>query len=124
MQDEQQDNPSSADAIEAAREDICLIAERDIRSDKATLARVMRAALAVEGDVATGELDGGLRGVAAEFASPMLHSLAAKGDWATKVNSMVDGFGATSVGMEASGMTDEQIERVRGELRGPRPTRP
>ena len=111
-----QDNPSSADAIESAREDICLIAERDIRSDKATLARVMRAALAVEANVATSELDGGLRGVAAEFASPMLHSLAAKGDWATKVNSMVDGFGATSVGMEMSGMTDEQIERVRGEL--------
>lgn len=111
-----QDNPSSADAIDAAREDICLIAERDIRADKATLRRVVRAALAVETNVSTDELEDALFDVEPDFASPNLHSIGAKADWATKVESMVPGFGATKVGLEMVGLTDAQIERVRGEL--------
>lgn len=111
-----QDNPSSAEAIDAAREDICLIAERDIRADKATLRRVVRAALAVETNVTTDELDEATFGVEPDFASPNLHSIGARADWATKVESMVPGFGATTPGLEMVGLTDAQIERVRGEL--------
>jgi hypothetical protein len=52
-----QDNPSSAEAIQAAREDICLVAERDIEADKATLRRVMQAAMSVEKNTTVDMLD-------------------------------------------------------------------
>lgn len=112
-----QDNPSSAEAIQAAREDICLVAERDIAADKATLRKVALAAMAVEENTSIAGLGDAERSVMAEFESPMLYSMSSRADWATKVNSMVDGFGETSVGLEMSGLSDGQIRRVSGELK-------
>ncbi|ACV22580.1 Phage portal protein, SPP1 Gp6-like [Slackia heliotrinireducens] len=87
-----QDNPSSAEAIQAAREDICLVAERDIEADKATLRRVLRAAMAIEKNVTVDELDPADAGVMASFASPMLYSLAARTDSALKIATVDEGF--------------------------------
>jgi hypothetical protein len=70
-----QDNPSSAEAIQSGREDICLIAQRDIAADKATLRRVMHAAVAIETNMTTDKLDEGLRGIEAKFSDPILHTL-------------------------------------------------
>ena len=88
-----QDNPSSAEAIQAAREDICLIAERDIEADKSTIARVAKAALAIEMNTTTDKLAG--VDVLSEFASPMLYSLAARTDSAMKIASIDGGFAGT-----------------------------
>ena len=107
-----QDNPSSAEAIGAAREDICLIAERDIRADKATLRRVCRAALAVERNVPTDELPDADAGVIATFEQPMLNSLAARADAVLKVNSMDEGFAKTPVGREMLGFDEQTIARL------------
>lgn len=110
-----QDNPSSADAIEAAREDICLIAERDADEDKQTLARVMRAAMAIELNTTTDDLSD--IDIIAKFENPMLHSLPAKADWAVKVASMREGFGGTDVAARMVGLDEADLAKVRLEER-------
>lgn len=110
-----QDNPSSADAISAAREDICLIAERDAEADKRTLERVARAAMAVESNTTTAKLED--VDIIAKFGNPMLASLPAKADWAVKVASMRDGFGGTDVAARMVGLDEADLAKVRLEER-------
>ena len=110
-----QDNPSSAEAIGAAREDICLIAERDIEEDSATLERVARAALAVESNTTTDRLED--INIIAKFKNPMLHSMAEKADWAVKVSTLRPGFGETDVAAKMVGMDEADLASVRSEER-------
>ena len=110
----EQDNPSSAEAIQVAREDICLAAERDTEADKATMRRVVRAALAVEGNTTTDRL-GPEGDVMPKFASPMLHSLSAKADWVTKVNSVREGFGGTDVAALMMGIDEADLPGVKSD---------
>lgn len=110
-----QDNPSSAEAIESAREDICKIAERDIKADQSTLKRVMRAAMAIELNTTTDELDEGLRQVQAKFEPPMLYSLASRADWATKVNSIRPNFGATDTAARMVGIDDAELDELKAQ---------
>ena len=108
-----QDNPSSAEAIGAAREDICLIAERDIEADRATLRRVCSAALAVERNVTIDQLTDGDRGVLASYWSPMLNSLAAKTDAALKIATVDDAFAASDEFYRMVGMDDAAVAALR-----------
>lgn len=110
-----QDNPSSAEAIAAAREDICLIAARDIEQDRRTLERVVRAAVAVRRNTTTERLDEGTRAIRAKFAKPMLFSDAARADWATKVASIRPGFGETDVCARMVGIDDADLESVKSD---------
>ena len=110
-----QDNPSSAEAIQTGREDIALIAARDIEADRRTLRRVMRAALAIEHNTTTDELDESLRDVQAEFEDPILHTLGERSDWALKVNAMRPGFGQTDVAANAVGIDDSKLGRLKVE---------
>jgi len=110
-----QDNPSSAEAIGASREDICLIAQRDIDEDRRTLERVMRAAVAVEQNTTTDRLDEGTRGIRASFADPLIHSRAEMADWAVKINSMRPTFGATDVAARMVGIDDADLESVKSD---------
>ena len=110
-----QDNPSSAEAIGAAREDICLVAERGIEDDKRTLARVLRAALAVERNTTTGNLEG--VDVLARFASPMINSLAARTDSAMKVASIDGGFAGSDEFYEMVGFDEATVEKLAADRR-------
>ena len=110
-----QDNPSSADAIQAAREDICLVAERDIEADKATLRRVCRAALAVDRNCAVADLPEVDADVMARFAPPMLNSLAARTDAALKIASVDEGFAGSAVFHEMVGMDEATIAQLESE---------
>ena len=110
-----QDNPSSAEAIGAAREDICLIASRDIEQDKRTLAKVIRAAIAIGRNTTVERLDEDVLGIKASFAKPMLYSDAARADWATKVNSIRPGFGQTDVAARMVGIDDADLESVKSD---------
>jgi len=110
-----QDNPSSAEAIQASREDICLLAERDIKSDKATLRRVCQAALAVERNVTVAELDEGDADVMAQFDSPILYSLPARTDSAMKIASVDEGFAGSTPFREMVGMDESTIARLESE---------
>ena len=110
-----QDNPSSAEAIGAAREDICLIAERDIEADRATLRRVCAAALAVERNVTTDQLPEGDRAVLASYDQPMLNSLAARTDAALKIASVDSAFGGGDTFYEMVGMDEAAIASIRAD---------
>ncbi len=107
-----QDNPSSAEAIQAAREDICLIAEDDIMADKAALTRVARMAMRVENggrDLTPEQL-----GVRPHFKSPMLNSVAASADAALKIASVDEGFGGSREFYEMQGFDSDRIDRIMG----------
>ena len=110
-----QDNPSSAEAIGASREDICLIAQRDIEADRKTIERVMRAALAVERNVTTDQLDERDRSITASFADPLIHSRSEMADWVVKVNAVRPGFGQTDVAARMVGISDADLESVKSD---------
>ena len=106
------DNPSSADAIQAAREDICLVAEDDIAADKWTLRRVAMCALAVNEGIATDQLTDHQKSVSAHFANPTIPSLNARASFVQTVSGIDDGFGKSSVGREMLGFDAATIARL------------
>lgn len=108
-------NPSSADAIEAAREDICLIANQDIRRDTEVLERVTRSALAVRLGTTTDGLPEDLASVTAHFRNPARTSTAEAADAALKVASVDDGFAGSDVFYEMFDFDPADIARVRSE---------
>ena len=107
-----QDNPASAEAIQAAREDICLVAERDMESDKPTLRRVCRAALAVESNTTSDKVDAD---VLVRFEQPLLNSMSARADWATKVSSVRPGFGDTDVAARMMGIDEADLPSIKSD---------
>ncbi|MBQ9147797.1 MAG: phage portal protein [Rikenellaceae bacterium] len=112
-----QDNPSSAEAIQAAREDICLIAERDIEADKSTLRRVCQAAMAIEKNTTVDALDPADADIMASFASPMLNSLAARTDSALKIASVDQGFAGSDEFHKMVGMDEATRAAIKSEQR-------
>lgn len=110
-----QDNPSSAEAIGASREDICLVAQRDIDEDRRTLERVVRAALSVERNTTIDELGEDDRAIRASFADPLIHSRSEMADWAVKINSMRPSFGQTDVAARMVGIDDADLESVKSD---------
>ena len=110
-----QDNPSSAEAIGASREDICLIAQRDIDEDKRTLERVVCAAVAVEQNTTTDRLDEKAWDIRASFADPLIHSRSEMADWAVKISSMRPSFGQTDVAARMVGISDADLESVKSD---------
>lgn len=110
-----QDNPSSADAIQASREDICLVAENDITSDRASMQAMLRAAAAVNANVTLPELTDGERDVRVAYAEPMLNSRAAQADFAIKYASIREGFGKTRVCARMMGMDEDDIDELESE---------
>ena len=112
-----QDNPSSAEAIQAAREDICLVAERDIEADKATLRRVMQAAMAIEKNTTVDGLDQADADIMASFASPMLYSLSSRTDAAIKIAAVDEGFAGSQPFHEMVGFDEATTARLESEKR-------
>lgn len=112
-----QDNPSSADAIQASREDICDVAERDIDSDAISLRRVIRLALAVEQDLTTDELPADELAVAPHFMPANMASLAARADAAAKYAGIRTGFGETDVCAEMLGFDEAERARITAQAR-------
>lgn len=112
-----QDNPSSAEAIQAAREDICLVAERDIEADKATLRRVMQAAMAIEKNTTVDGLDAADADIMASFASPMLYSLSSRTDAAIKIAAVDEGFAGSKPFHEMVGFDEATTARLESDRR-------
>ena len=110
-----QDNPSSAEAIGAAREDICLTAGRDIEGDTEVLRRVAQAALAVERNVTVGQLGEDALGIIPSFEPPMINSLAARTDSAMKIASVDDGFAGSPVFYDMVGINEADQARLESE---------
>jgi len=112
-----QDNPSSAEAIQASREDICLIAENDIQSDRESMRLLMRCAAAVAGNTTIARLGAAERDVRVTFAEPMLNSRAALADFAVKFSSVRPGFGSTRTCARYCGFDEDAIDEMEVEER-------
>ena len=113
-----QDNPSSAEAISASREDICLIANRDIKEDKPVLRKVALAALSVQLNTTVERLlaeHPELNDLSPRFASPVLHTYNEIANFVTQVSSVRDGFGKTDYAAHLLGVPDEELESVKSD---------
>jgi hypothetical protein len=113
-----QDNPSSAEAIGASREDICLIAARDIHEDKPVLRKVALAALSDQLNTTVDRLldeHPELADISARFASPMLRTPGELSNFVTQVSSVREGFGKTDYAARLLGVPDEELDGVKSD---------
>ena len=111
-----QDNPSSAEAIQASREDICL-AVRDLNdANGQSLRSVALMAMAVAGDTTLDGLTDEQKTVQAVFSSPLMPSVASQADAMTKVAAVVPDFAGTRAFFEQLGFSSSFTERALGQM--------
>ena len=113
-----QDNPSSAEAIGASREDICLVAQRDIEEDRAVLRKVALAALSVQLNTTVERLLADhpeLAGIYPRFDSPVLHTYGEVSNFVAQVSAVRDGFGTTDYAARLLGIPDEELDAVKSD---------
>ena len=112
-----QDNPSSAEAIAAQREDVCVAAEDCIETNRAGLREVALMAMAVEENRRLEDLSDEQKAVMPHFKDPLQPNLAARADAMVKIAGALPGFAGTRYFLEALGMDPADIDRVVPELR-------
>lgn len=112
-----QDNPSSAEAIQASREDICLIAEKQIQADRESMKNLLRCAVAVANNQTVDKLTDAERDIRVIYAEPMLNSRAALADFAVKFASVRNGFGGTRTCARMCGFDEDSILEMEAEER-------
>ncbi len=111
-----QDNPSSAEAIAASREDVCVAAEDCIESNRISMRNVALMAMAVEHNTTIDGLSEEQRSVMPRFRNPSMPNLASTADAMTKIASVMEGFSGTSVFLEGMGFDESERARIRSEL--------
>ena len=110
-----QDNPSSAEAIYAAKEDLIIDARKFNKSLGFGASKAVRLAVRLR-DGADVEVDD-LRRLTAMFTDPSMTSPTAAADAFVKRASAIPGFADSEVGLESAGLTREQIARFRADQR-------
>ena len=110
------DNPASAEAIAAAREDIITAAEDLRESCECSLREVAIMAMAVGGSVRPDELSAEQLTVAASFGDPAKPSTAAQADASVKLAGAVPGFGFTDEFWRMNKFTPQQIDSIKAQI--------
>ena len=108
-----QDNPSSAEAIYAAKEDLIIDARNFNKSLGFGASKAVRLAVRLRDGVEHDEL----RRLTAMFTDPSMTSPTAAADAFVKRASAIPGYAESDVGLESAGLTREQITRFRTEQR-------
>lgn len=108
-----QDNPSSAEAIYAAKEDMITNAKNANDSWGAGAESAMRMAV----EWRDGVLPDGMKSLSANFTAPETVSPGSRADAFSKLASAVPGFAESEVGLEYAGLTQEQITRFLADRR-------
>lgn len=108
-----QDNPSSAEAIYAAKEDLIIDTRKANGSWGAGAARALRFAARIRDGVTSAPE--GMQYLSAQFTDPSVVSPSAAADAFQKRSQMIDGLAETEVGLEMAGLTREQITRFKSE---------
>lgn len=110
-----QDNPSSAEAIYAAKEPLVVEAQNLNSDNGAALCNVALMALAVmDGTDFATERDRGLN-IQARFRNPAMPSIVSQADAMTKMISAMPWLAESDVALEEFGFSDEQIQRLRSD---------
>ena len=112
-----QDNPSSAEAIAAQREDVCVAAEDCIESNRVAMRNVALMAMAVAGNTTLDGLTDEQRSVIPHFRNPMRPSLAATADAMTKIAAVVDGFTMTREFWAGQGFDTAEVDSILSQVR-------
>ncbi len=113
-----QDNPSSADAINASREDICIAAEDLNRENGASLRNIALMAMAVEGDCDISKLTDEQKSVRAHFKEPQFTSKTANAQAALSLAEADPDFVNTPVFYELQNFDKGDINRIERAKRG------
>lgn len=109
-------NPSSADAIYAAKEDLIMETRDQNRVWGRGAVKAMQLAVRLrDGNGAT--VPDELRSLQAQFTDPAIVSPSARADAFSKLALNIEGFGASEVGMEYAGLDRGQIVRLQAERR-------
>ena len=111
-----QDNPSSAEAIAAQREDICTAAEDCIESNRESMRNVALMAMAVAGNTTIDGLSDEQRSVMPHFRNPSMPSLASTADAMTKIAAVLTGFSETREFLSGMGFDASEVESIRTQL--------
>lgn len=112
-----QDNPSSAEAISASREDICIVTEDLNESSRESLRNVALMAMAVNENKRIDQLTDEQQSVMAHFRDPAMPSVVSQADAAVKIASADPGFAGTDVFYEMLGFDAATITRIAGDKR-------
>ena len=107
-----QDNPSSAEAIAAQREDVCVAAEDCIESNRASMRNVALMAMAVEGNTTLDGLTDEQLSVIPHFKNPMRPNLAATADAMSKIAAAVPEFAMTREYWLGQGFDASEVESI------------
>ena len=111
------DNPASAEAIQASREDIISVADDLIASSRDSLREVALMAMAAEDGKSIDELPAWKRTVEASFRSPLRHSRAENADAALKLAQAIPGFAESRVFLEMQDFDQSEIRRIQSDVR-------
>jgi hypothetical protein len=110
-----QDNPASADAMYAAKEDLITDARHANLVWGRGAVKAMQLAVRVRDDLP--EVTPEMKKLSAQFTDPAIVSPSSAADAFTKRASAIPGFASSEVGLESAGLTREQIIRFRAEMR-------
>lgn len=110
-----QDNPSSAEAISASREDICIAAQDLIESNSTSLRNVALMAMAVAENKPIDELSDRQKSVMAHFKDPSMPSIVSQADSMIKVAAADPSFAGTGVFYEQLGFDEATRRRIASE---------
>lgn len=111
-----QDNPSSAEAIDASREDVCLAAEDCIATNRTAMRNVALMAMAVEANTTIDGLTDEQKSVMPHFKNPMRPSLASTADAMSKIAAAVPGFASTREYWSGQGFDAAEVESVLSQI--------
>ncbi|RTE48817.1 phage portal protein [Actinobaculum sp. 352] len=109
-----QDNPSSADAIYAAKEELVIEATVANRGYGYALARVYQNAVMLRDGLS--EPSGDLTGISTRWRNPAIPSVVSQSDAMVKQISAIPALAETDVALEELGYTAEQIARIRAQM--------
>lgn len=112
-----QDNPASAEAIAAQREDICVAAEDCIETNRESMRNVALMAMAVAENKTMDQLTDEQLTVMPDFKNPMRPSLASTADAYVKIAGVLDGFAQTREFLRGQGFTPSEVESVASQLK-------
>ncbi len=113
-----QDNPSSAEAIEASRDDICLAAEDCIGSNRTAMRNVALMAMAVAANTTIDGLTNEQKTVMPHFKNPMRPSLASTADAMSKIAAAVPEFSRTREYWSGQGFDAAEVESILSQISG------
>ena len=112
-----QDNPSSAEAIYAAKEDLVVEAMNVTRSIGYGLNRIVQDAICLRDGIPVTEMDDEVRNLATRWRNPAMPSVVSQSDAVVKQISAIPELAQTDVALEELGYSAEQIMRIRSQIK-------